>query len=229
MKANEFEPRRFAVESVLATRTAARRTIHKSQGLIEDGTEFRIPAGSVVGLQIHYVTTGEETTDQTSVGFVFAKETIQKQLRHFQCQTTRFAIPSGASHHEVKATKTFDRDATGLGMFCHMHLRGKDMTFVAGFPDDRRETLLSVPNYNFEWQSSYRWPADVMKFPRGTAIECTAHYDNSSFNPYNPDPTATVRNGSQTYHEMMYGFLFFTYDDEALNLTIDPATGHVVD
>jgi peroxiredoxin len=196
--------------------------------VLDSGIGFCIPAGSVVGLQIHYVTTGEETTDQTAVGFVFAKETIQKQLRHFQCHTSKIAIPPGASHHEVKAKRTFEHDATGLGMFCHMHLRGKDMTFVANFPDGRRETLLAVSNYNFEWQSSYRWPVDAAKFPKGTGIDCTAHYDNSAFNPYNPDPTATVREGAQTYQEMMYGFLFFTHDDEALNLKINPQTGLVV-
>ncbi len=65
-------------------------------------------------------------------------------------------------------------------------------------------------------------------FPKGTVIDCTAHYDNSSFNPYNPDSTATVREDAQTYQEMMYGFLFFTHDEEALNLTINAKTGHVV-
>jgi len=34
-----------------------------------------------------------------------------------------------------------------------------------------------------------------------------------------------VRNGPQTYHEMMYAFFFYTYADERLNLTIDPQTG----
>ncbi len=197
--------------------------------VLDSGIGFRIPAGSVIGLQIHYVTTGEETTDQTAVGFTFAKETIQKQLRHFQFHNGRFAIPPGASHYEVKAgTKTFQRDATGIGMFCHMHLRGKDMTFVANFPDGRRDTLLSVPNYNFDWQASYRWPTNSMKFPTGTGIDCTAHFDNSSFNAYNPDSTATVREGAQSHEEMMYGFLFFTHDDDALNLVVNPQTGHVV-
>jgi hypothetical protein len=196
--------------------------------VLDSGIGFRIPAGSVIGLQLHYVTTGEETTDQTSVGFVFAKEKIQKQIRHFQCHTSRFSIPPQVSHHEVRASRTFGFDATGIGMYCHMHLRGKDMTFTATTPDGKRETLLSVPNYNFEWQSSYRWPDDTVRFSKGTRIDCVAHFDNSSFNPFNPDPTATVRHGQQTYHEMMYGFLFFTRDDEALNLTINPNTGHVV-
>lgn len=196
--------------------------------ILDSGIGFCIPAGSVIGLQLHYVTTGEETTDRTSVGFVFAREKIQKQIRHFQCRNGRFAIPPGAGHHEVRASRTFQHDATGIGLFCHMHLRGKDMVFAATYPDGRQTTLLSVPNYNFEWQSSYRWPAGMMKFARGTRIDCTAHFDNSRFNPFNPDPTVTVRHGLQTWHEMMYGFLFFTHDDESLNLVIDPKTGYVL-
>ncbi len=196
--------------------------------VLDSGVGFRIPAGSMLGLQLHYITTGEETTDQSEVGFVFAKEPIQKQLRHFQLHTSRFAIPPQAGHHPVKDSRVFAFNATGLGMFCHMHLRGKDMTFEATKPDGVTSTLLSVPNYNFDWQASYRWQPHQMKFLKGTKIDCTAHYDNSAFNPYNPDPLATVRHGSQTYHEMMYGFLFFTRDDEALNLTINPKTGHVI-
>jgi hypothetical protein len=196
--------------------------------VLDKGVGFRIPAGSVIGLQIHYITTGEETTDQTEVGFVFAREKIQKQIQNFQCRTSRFEIPPGRSHHPVMASKTFPFDATGIGMYSHMHLRGKDMTFNAAYPNGEQETLLSIPNYNFEWQASYRWPANKIKFPQGTRIDCTAHYDNSPFNPFNPDPKATVRHGLQTYHEMMYGFVFFTRDDEALDLTIDPKTGHVM-
>lgn len=196
--------------------------------VLNDGVGFCIPAGSVVGLQLHYITNGQQTTDRTEVGFVFAKGKIQKQIRHFQCNNRRFKIPPGASHYQVRASKTFDFDATGIGMYSHMHLRGKDMTFKATFPDRQTKTLLSIPNYNFEWQDSYRWPRNKIQFPKGTRIDCTAHYDNSAFNPFNPDPQASVRHGLQTYHEMMYGFVFFTRDDEALNLTIDPKTGHVV-
>ena len=102
------------------------------------------------------------------------------------------------------------------------------MTVVAESPDGTEETLLVVPNYNFEWQQSYRWPEDKVKFPKGTKLEVYAHYDNSPFNPYNPDPKREVPEGQQTFDEMMYGFVFYTQDDEHLNLTIDPKTGHAV-
>lgn len=196
--------------------------------VLDGGVGFCIPAGSMLGLQLHYVTTGRPEEDRTSVGLVFAKERIDRRIRHFQCHTSRFAIPPGAAHHRVEASKEFQYDATGFGMYSHMHLRGKDMTFHAAYPDGRKETLLAIPNFNFDWQASYRLEKDRVRFPKGTRIDCIAHFDNSAFNPYNPDPSATVRHGIQTYEEMMYGFLFFTRDDESLGLRIDPETGRVL-
>ena len=102
------------------------------------------------------------------------------------------------------------------------------MTFVAHPPDGEPETLLVVPNYSFDWQMSYRWRGG-RAFPAGTRIEVIAHFDNSAFNPYNPDPGAAVRFGLQTYHEMMYGFFFYTHADESLDLVIDPENGRAVD
>jgi hypothetical protein len=116
-------------------------------------------------------------------------------------------------------------DATGLGMFAHMHLRGKDMTFVARPPEGEPETLLLIPNYHYDWQQNYRWPPGAKRLAAGTKIEVTAHFDNSRFNPFNPDPTATVKHGPQTIHEMMFGFFFYTADAEDLNLRVDPKTG----
>lgn len=191
------------------------------------GVAFKIPAGSMLVLQLHYVTIGKETTDRTSVGFRFPKSPVKKRIRHVQVTTRNFAIPPGASHHEVVAERTLRSDAVGMGMFVHMHLRGKDMTFQAITPDGKKETLLVVPNYSFDWQMAYRWKKGTKTFPKGTRIRCVAHYDNSAFNPYNPDPKKTVRFGLQTYHEMMYGFFFYLDQNEDLNLKVDPKTGHV--
>jgi hypothetical protein len=113
-------------------------------------------------------------------------------------------------------------------MFAHMHLRGRDVAFSAHHPDGRVETLLLIPNYNFDWQHSYRWAPGSKVLPRGTTLEVVAHFDNSAFNPYNPDPRATVGEGRQTRQEMMYGFVFFTRADEDLGLQIDPRSGGVL-
>ena len=194
---------------------------------LDDGQALRIPAGSVVGLQIHYTTTGKPETNGMSVGFRFPRNTIHKQVRHLQATTSRFAIPPGASAHPVSASRTLPVNASGIGMFAHMHLRGKDMTFIAHSPDGKDETLLSIPAYNYGWQQNYRWDPGTKKFPKGTRIEAIAHFDNSPFNPFNPDPTTTVRHGPQTVQEMMFGFFFYTDDDEDLNLKVNAKKGHV--
>ena len=87
----------------------------------------------------------------------------------------------------------------------HMHVRGKDMTYIAHYPDGRDETLLSVPKYDFNWQITYEL-AEPKVLPKGTTIEVIAHYDNSPANKFNPDPTQAVRWGDQTWEEMMIGF-----------------------
>ena len=196
--------------------------------ILDEGVGYRIPAGSVIGLQIHYTTTGKEEKNRMSVGLRFPRGVVHQELHHLQATTSRFEIPPGAAAHPVQATRTLSTDATGIGMFSHMHLRGKDMTFKAIYPDGNEEKLLSIPNYHYDWQQNYRWQPGKKKFPRGTQIEVTAHFDNSRFNPFNPDATKTVRHGPQTVHEMMFGFFFYTADGEDLNLRIDPKTGQRV-
>ena len=192
---------------------------------LEDGVALRIPANSVVGLQIHYTTTGKPESNTMSVGFRFPRSAVRQELHHLQATTSRFEIPPGAPAHPVSATRILPCDASGLGMFAHMHLRGKDMTFRALYPDGKAETLLSIPNYHYDWQQNYRWTPATKHFPAGTKIEVTAHFDNSQFNPFNPDATKAVRNGPQTFHEMMFGFFFYTKEGEDLNLNINPKTG----
>jgi mono/diheme cytochrome c family protein len=195
---------------------------------LENGVGFRIPAGSVLLLQIHYVTTGKPEKCRISVGFKYASGRIDKHLRFHLLADNKFAIPPGAPAHRVAASRELTHDAVGVGLFTHMHVRGRDMTFKAHYPDGKSETLLVVPNYNFDWQMAYRWAMGSKKLPKGTRLEAVAHYDNSPFNPFNPDPKATVRDGQQTFHEMMNGFVFFVDADEKLGLEIDGKTGRVM-
>jgi thiol-disulfide isomerase/thioredoxin len=192
---------------------------------LKDGVASKIPAGSALGLQIHLTTTGKPEMARLRVGFRFPRYRVQKELHYMQLSNQRFAIPPYAAHFPVSRTKTVAEDVTLYGFFAHMHVRGTDMTFRAFPPQKDPVTLLMIPNYNFDWQMPYHLSYGEVKFPAGTKFECLAHYDNSTFNPYNPDPTATVRDGQQTYQEMMYGYVFYTRDEEQLNLEVDLQTG----
>jgi peroxiredoxin len=189
------------------------------------GVAVRIPAGSILVLQIHFVSTGQKEDCTIRVGLQYCKQPVEKRLRLSYVQTSRYTIPPGVPAHKVSASRVLPCDAIGVGLFSHMHVRGKDMTFLAHTPDGKTETLLLIPNFSFDWQHAYRWEYGKKLLPKGTRLECIAHYDNSTFNPFNPDPKATVVDGDQTHNEMLNGFVFYVDAAEKLNLAIDPATG----
>jgi hypothetical protein len=179
------------------------------------GVAKSIPAGSNIVIQVHYSkTTGKAEKDRTSVGLIFAKEPPAKVLSAFGVINHYFKIPPGSDNHEVKGCYTFSRDVEIYGFLPHMHVRGKDMKYDVIYPDGRQETLLSVPNYNFNWQTLYK-VAKPVELPKGTRMIVTAHFDNSERNKYNPDPTRTVRFGDPTYDEMMIGY--FDYVTKVAN------------
>ncbi len=196
--------------------------------VMDPGIAVRIPAGSALVLQAHYVATGEPEQDRLQVGLRFPRTKVEKEMQVAIVADFRFAIPPGAMAHPVRASRTLREDAVGIGMFVHMHLRGRDMIATATTPDGTTETLLSVPNYNFDWQQSYRWHAGKKTFGKGTRIQALAHFDNSAWNPANPDPAMTVRFGQETTDEMMYLFVFWVAAAERLGLVVDPANGRVL-
>lgn len=193
--------------------------------VLEDGIAVRAPRMYVPLLQIHFTTDGHEEKCRIALGIRYAREKVQKELHLQRISNHDFAIAAGDPHYKVTESWKTNHDIIGVGLFSHMHVRGTDMTYLAHYPDGKTETLLLVPNYSFDWQIGYAWPAGARRFPAGTRFEVVAHYDNSSFNPFNPDPKKTVREGDQTTEEMMYGFLFYTVAGEHLNLDVDPKTG----
>jgi len=207
----------MATENPLGRTNIGGTTPNKPGVVFGDGIARLLRANSEIVLQMHYTTNGTEADDRTSVALIFAKEPPKKMLRGGMALNFRFQIPAGAPNYEVRAVQTFSEDTVLTSMTPHMHSRGKDMTYVAHYPDGRSETLLSVPKYDFDWQLTYQL-AEPKSLPKGTTLEVIAHFDNSANNKSNPDPAAVVRWGDQTWEEMMIGF-FGTITDVTPELT----------
>jgi peroxiredoxin/mono/diheme cytochrome c family protein len=174
--------------------------------LLPDGMAKLVPAGSRLLFQIHYTPNGAPHEDQTAIGLVFADpKTVQKQIRTEMVFNPRFQIPPRAESYPVEAEDVLTEDTYILTLVPHTHLRGKAFQFEAIYPDGKREVLLDVPNYDFNWQNTYIL-AEPKLLPKGTTIHCMAFYDNSKKNPSNPNPEAEVRWGDQTWEEMMIGY-----------------------
>jgi peroxiredoxin len=170
------------------------------------GYAKKLPKGAMLIFQMHYTPDGVERKDRSSVGVVFAKEPPKHEVRTRAVTQQVFLIPPGAKNHEVRSRSTFGEEVELLSLFPHMHLRGKDFKYESVAAGDKKETLLSVPRYDFGWQTSYTLKKPLRLQP-GTRIECTAHFDNSADNPNNPDPKKWVHWGEQTWEEMMIGFV----------------------
>ena len=179
--------------------------------VFEPGSALRIKAGSVLTLQVHYTATGKAERDQTSVGFVFAGETPKREVRSASFVNLQLAIPPRAEDHRVDAQIEFTEDAHITALFPHTHLRGKSWEYRLTYPDGRQEVVLSVPRYDFNWQTYYEY-AKPIAVPKGSRLVATAHYDNSANNKSNPNPNAEVRWGDQTWEEMQYSGITYTVD-----------------
>ncbi len=165
----------------------------------------KIPKGSNIILQMHYTTNGTAQSDRSSVGLIFARDPVHTEVRTRGVFNTSFAIPPGDGNHEVKSAFRFPQDSVVLSFMPHMHLRGKDFEYEFQHPDGRSEKLLSV-KWNFNWQVHYEL-AEPLIAPKGSRINCTAHFDNSTANKANPDPTQRITWGDQTWDEMMIGYI----------------------
>ena len=165
-----------------------------------------VPKGASMFFQVHYTPNGEECEDQTTLGMIWCKERPRAEVHTRGIAQLRFRIPPGADNHEVQSSQRLEAPIRVLSLMPHMHLRGKAYRFGVEYADGRKETLLDVPRYDFNWQFVYilREPIDL---PAGARIRCTGWFDNSDRNPANPDPKAEVRWGEQTWQEMQIGYV----------------------
>jgi len=173
-----------------------------------EGMGMRIPAGYSLVFQMHYTTYGQATTDRSRIGLKFAKTPPKTILNTMALINASLSIPPGATNHLVENSMTFNRDTVIYSLIPHTHVRGTGWHYEATYPDGRKEVILSVPKYDFNWQHEYVF-AQPWKVPAGTKLQAKAWYDNSAKNKSNPDPTKTVTWGDQTWEEMMYTSITF--------------------
>jgi hypothetical protein len=177
-----------------------------------------IPAGADIVFEVHYTANGKDGLDQTKVGLELAPAPPKRLFMSVGAAQPGLVIQPGDPNAEAKASLKFGTDVDLVYMQPHMHLRGKDMRIDARYPDGAQRTLLNVPRYDFNWQIVY-YQTTPLRLPKGTELHLTAHWDNSPANRWNPDPSATVRWGDQSWQEMLSAPMAVIVDR-----TIDPKT-----
>jgi hypothetical protein len=179
-----------------------------------------IPAGTDIAINVHYTPNGTAVTDHVRIGFTLAKEPPKRRYIAMSTASpsdpSQFAIPPNNPNWQAPpAVVTFDQDVELVGLMPHMHVRGKAARFDLEYADGKKETILNIPRYDFNWQL---WYDTSRKVPKGTTMKVYAWYDNSANNKFNPDPNATVYYGDQTWEEMHFPSYGLVLD----NPNIDP-------
>ena len=174
----------------------------------EDGVAVKLPAGADIEAQMHYTTIGLPVLDRSSWGVRVASAPSGAEPRRAgggAVANLRFRIEPGNPAYEVRAERRIDEPAYLSSMMPHMHVRGKSARYVVRYPDGSEEVALWVPDYDFNWQLRYELEEPIF-MPAGSTLEAVFTYDNSAGNRHNPDPSAEVRWGDQTWEEMMLGY-----------------------
>ena len=216
-----------------------------------DGAGKRIPTEGYIAWGLHYTPVGKPVLDRTRVGLWFQKEMTHeiveistgrithlvqgKQLVDDEFTPVRTSgvgnagfpaipvIPPHSKNWAITGIRVFQDDATLYVLWPHMHTRGKEMTYVLTYPDGREQVLLSVPNYDFNWQIFYELKEPI-KIPAGSTIKTIGSYDNSASNKWNPAPQKEVYWSEQSWDEMYSGFLDISIDKQDLRLMKKVAT-----
>ena len=174
-------------------------------------TGVLVPAGSTFFSQMHYTTYGRESTDRTKIGLYFSEVEPEFTLQHYAMLNVDLRIPPGEANYEAGAYYQFQKDAVIYSLFPHAHYRGRSSTFSLAYPDGREELVLSVPNYDFNWQRYFQLQEPIHA-AAGTRLIHRTVYDNSEANLSNPDASKLVRFGEQTWEEMLYGGVSFRFE-----------------
>jgi hypothetical protein len=203
------------------------------------GAGQRLPRDGYISWGMHYTPIGKQVADRTRVGLWFqdelnneilgnppggkkhivgGQELIADELHPVRTEgvgNTGFpalpVIPPNTKDWPITAIQVFQDDTTLYTMWAHMHTRGKEMTYVLTYPDGREQVVLSVPNYDFNWQVMYELK-EPLKIPAGSTMKTIGSYDNSVANKWNPAPHKEVYWSEQSWDEMYIGFMDVSID-----------------
>lgn len=184
-----------------------------TQGFYPKGAGKFLPEDARFDVELHYTPNGTPQTDQTEIGLYLLPETPTGRFESVPVVNTSFEIQPGDPNSAVSGMYGFKKDAMLYSLSPHMHLRGRWMKFEILFPNGKRETVCSIPRYDFNWQRTYVLEKP-RKIPAGSWVVLTGGYDNSPQNPSNPDPKMTVHWGEQSFNEMFLGWYNVVWDIE---------------
>lgn len=171
------------------------------------GYGWTLKPGEDLVVQAHLRPTGKPETIQAQVGLFFTDTPPTNTTMILGLTSLNIDIPAGNNAWVLEDQFVLPVDVEVLSVLPHAHYLGKRLEGFARRTDGSIQPLLTIPDWDFNWQGDYRY-AHPVHLPAGTELGMHFTYDNSTANPRNPNqPPKEVLYGPQTTDEM--GELWF--------------------
>ncbi len=174
-----------------------------------ENTGVFLKKGEKLKIQLHYTPIGKEAIDQTKIGFYYHTEKPKKWYYPLSPTNVDFTIPPNTKDVKIIAQDTIQRNIYIHSLMPHMHYRGKSIKMSVIKPDGVIIPLVSVPDFNMDWQWLYELKEPIYA-PKGSVILVEGVFDNTVQNPFNPDASKEIHFGIQSTDEMLTGFFNYT-------------------
>jgi thiol-disulfide isomerase/thioredoxin len=172
-----------------------------------EGYALKLPARHDIFFEMHYTATGgAEVQDVSKMAIRWAAAPPEHLLQTQVFNRKDVRIPPHALHYEKTNYYQFPTDVLIYALAPHMHYRGKDFSIYKvtnpQTDQEQHELIFTIPTYHFGWQRTYELE-QPLRLRAGDALYSVTHFDNSHYNPNNPDPEALVRYGLMSEQEML--------------------------
>lgn len=176
----------------------------------QNGLGQLLPAGSDLLVQMHYAPFPTNEIDSSSINIFYKDEPVERYVQQHVMLPFWGTLTNGPFTMPPNTVKTFHGvyevpvKASIMGIAPHMHLLGQDWEVYLISPAGDTTNLVSIPEWDFNWQGSY-WFKNFVIAEAGSEVHAYATYDNTAENPLNPNnPPQFVSWGEQTTDEMYY-------------------------
>lgn len=172
-----------------------------------EGYALKLPAGHDIFFEMHYTPTGQsEEADVSRMSIKWAQGKPEHVLETKVFNRKDIRLRPHDMHYEKANYYQFPTDVLIYALAPHMHYRGKSFALYKatnpGTPEEKRELILKIPVYDMNWQRTYEF-VNPIKLKAGDALYSVTYFDNSHYNPNNPDPEKLVRYGLKSENEML--------------------------
>ncbi|MCH6255065.1 tetratricopeptide repeat protein [Puniceicoccaceae bacterium K14] len=177
-------------------------------------TAWTIEPDSDLVLELHMLPSGKREMVNPSIGLYFSDTPPTRPSQVISLRQFELDIPAGESDYHVEQEMEIPIDVEVAGVYPHAHYIGKELGIYSVFPDGSIHWLIKISDWDFNWQSDYRF-VEPMKIPAGSTVHLDYRYDNSEDNPRNPNnPPRHIQSGWKSTDEMAEAMIQLILKDE---------------